>query len=269
MNTVRLKGDKRLRDRLEEFHLKGQSIPPDGTFSEMIDYVARCSEVSVTFPVLGLLLWIHVPIVTINFDDKRFLSPVFDYNICNVGANLHLPFVYIAPQRQCMGDQIFQGRTTPFSVAWHRAIVTTIFPWPMLLNIEAIPTGDALTDDSALSGLQETSFTTPTADATPNPTQHPIHGSPAAWTWMNKTLESSCLVTGTRTIAGCLLTTVWPINPTWVAAKGYAALNTLAFHSISIISQWHLLRRILQKRNNPAGWDERLRFEEVLAFRKV
>ena len=26
--------------------------------------------------------------------------------------------------------------------------------------------------------------------------------------------------------------------------------------------------RVLQKKNNPDGWDERLRFEEIMAFRK-
>ena len=33
---------------------------------------------------------------------------------------------------------------------------------------------------------------------------------------------------------------------------------------------WSLsFMRILQKKNNPKSWDDRLKFEEVLAFRKV
>ena len=39
-------------------------------------------------------------------------------------------------------------------------------------------------------------------------------------------------------------------------AKGHLGLWNLSF--------W----RILQKRNNPEGWDERLRFEMVLALRR-
>ena len=275
MKTIRFKGDSVLRRRLytpesyqlDQLHLESDGVILNGGLGQVIQPYLAGSEVGITFDSLGTLLRETVPIVPIYFNDHIVMRKV---EVNKIRAKGLVSLKSVAPQRQCPGNKVFERRRLRHSIALFGAVSASPYPWLVALDLEGLATDSAGHLYTSLSPLQKTRLGAEPLHPTPNLVGHPVDRLPTTGAGHYDACTTPFTVTGggaVRTSIGSPTSTRNTRRPTGEGC--FASSASPLFHSKAIISQWRLFRkRILQRRRDPAVFDDRLNFETVLAFRK-